>query len=320
MLLIIVVVAALASPLYGVTRTAMLAFHHTGSFLAAQEANARRTAMAAVKITKVAKGMANAPPTKLERPIDPRLRALVNDDTYRRAARMLNELEQQGLLDEFLMKARDFWSGVDFFEWAEKESKSSGMIYKLVRRDWPRIWPEKMESERMSAFEIFFGFWKRLDQSRSLERAMTDILPDLMEKEYQEYSFVTKDKGYLKSLNEEERTQEILRRLAKSETVAHYHMLTRDDADTQSVAGKMGPFIARILGMVENKVSSKGRLESPPGFEYLAGAFAFVIIGGFFLFDVVKLPTLSGPTDTEKAQELLGSIPWAASETLQTSQ
>eukprot|EP00933_Yihiella_yeosuensis_P045376 TRINITY_DN40747_c0_g1_i1.p1 TRINITY_DN40747_c0_g1~~TRINITY_DN40747_c0_g1_i1.p1 ORF type:complete len:361 (-),score=73.65 TRINITY_DN40747_c0_g1_i1:271-1353(-) len=211
-----------------------------------------RTSMAAetgVKRTFLKKGQS------YKGRVDPKLRSLLESSEYRRMVTLLSGLDQQDLLDDFLEKAEKYWEKVNLAEWAAQEQQGGGRgLMRTVKKEWPRIWPSELESERMPAFELFALFWTRVDQSSLIDRIMSDVLPDFAAGFNNKGN---KDSKKLEVLTEEGRRQEIMKRLGKNELIGQYGALSKADPEVARIGPKMTPFIARFLSILESKASQQ---------------------------------------------------------------
>lgn len=210
--------------------------------------------------------------------VNPKLRALVNSKEYRKLVEILKKLEDAGQLEVFLKNAEDYWNNLNVFNLVAEEQQSGGRgIIRTVRREWPRIWPERMEEMRMDAFEIFTAFWLKLGQSKIMDTIIGDVLPGLRQG-YDEMMSST-DQQALMSLTDEQRSEEILSRLGKSEVIAQYGVLSKGDPEVKALAPKMGPAMARLVVMFERKLATQTEsLGNLSDFAVVAGVIVFVVI------------------------------------------
>ena len=188
--------------------------------------------------------------------VNPRLRSFLQSNEYRELLSVLNGLNEQGLLDEFLDKAEKYWIDINIFQLAMQEQDAGGRgVVATIKKDWSKIWPPQMESNRMYAFECFTNFWTRLERSKLVEDIMKDVLPD-MSKGYSD-KLESKDQQKLMQMNDDERRDEIMNRLGSSPLVAQYGGLSKEDAEVKAIGGKMAPFIAKFVSILERKVSTQ---------------------------------------------------------------
>lgn len=191
--------------------------------------------------------------------VNPKLRLFVNSKEYRTIIDLLAKLNDMGLLDEFLARAEDYWMNINVFQLALEEQQKGGRgVLMTIRKDWPRIWPENMDSDRMAAFDQFADFWKRLDASRLVDNVMKEVLPD-MTKGYQDYENLMQsdDQKKLMAMSDEERKMEIMSRLGRCEIVKQYAALSANDKEVQSIGPKMMPFVAKSVASLERKVATQ---------------------------------------------------------------
>lgn len=168
---------------------------------------------------------------------------------------LLAKLNKQGVLDEFLDKAEKYWSTLSVFRIAELErEKGGGGVMATIKKDWSRIWPESLESERTNAFEQFKRFWGRLDRSKLVDDVMQDVLPDMANMGKVQSS---KDLNKLRGMTDEERNTEIVGRIGKAAIVKQYTGLSSADPQVKSIGGKMMPFIAKAVSILELKVAAE---------------------------------------------------------------
>ena len=51
---------------------------------------------------------------------------------------------------------------INIFQLAMEEQSGGGRgVVATVKRDWPKLWPAQLESNRMYAFDCFAKFWGR---------------------------------------------------------------------------------------------------------------------------------------------------------------
>lgn len=188
--------------------------------------------------------------------VNPALRALLASDEYRNMVSLLQRTQEQGALDSFLAKAETYWMEINIFQLALEEQQGGGRaIINTLRRDWGRIWPEELESERMDAFATMTSFWGRLDRSKIMDKVMAEILPDST-KAYNEL-VDSKDQKKLAAMTDDERRTEIMSRLGKSELVQQFAILSQNDPEIQSISSKMTPFVAKMVATLERKVAAQ---------------------------------------------------------------
>ncbi|CAK0840630.1 unnamed protein product [Prorocentrum cordatum] len=215
-----------------------------------------RTALGAVQ-TRGGKAKTGATKKgKYRGPVNPRLRAFMGSSEYREMIQLLSGLNEQGLLDGFLDKAGAYWGSMNIFRLAELERSKGGQgVMTTLRQDWPRIWPKELEEGRFAAFDKFQRYWGRLERSKLVDDVMKDVLPD-MEKGYDNPE-ASKDYKKLKDMTDEQRSDEILRRIGKNELVRQYVILSETDPEVSSIGSKMMPFIAGCVSALERKVATE---------------------------------------------------------------
>merc|ERR1711920_5732 len=193
---------------------------------------------------------------KYRGPVNPRLRAFMGSSEYRELILLLSGLNEQGLLDGFLDKAGKYWGNMNIFRLAELERSKGGQgVMTTIRKDWPRIWPKELEEERFAAFDKFSRYWGRLERSKLVDDVMKEVLPD-MEKGY-ENPEASRDYRKLKDMTDEQRSDEILRRIGNNELVRQYVILSETDPEVSSIGSKMMPFIAGCVSSLERKVATE---------------------------------------------------------------
>lgn len=222
----------------------------------AEPAAGSRTALGAVKTRgKQAKTGATRK-GKYRGPVNPRLRAFMGSPEYREMIQLLSGLNEQGLLDGFLDKAGKYWGTMNIFRLAELERAKGGQgVMTTIRKDWPRIWPSELVDERFAAFDKFQRYWGRLERSKLVDDVMKDVLPD-MEKGY-ENPEASRDYRKMKDMTDEERSDEILRRIANNELVRQYVILSETDPEVSNIGSRMMPFIAGCVSSLERKVAQE---------------------------------------------------------------
>jgi len=221
--------------------------------------------------------------------VNPRLRSFLQSNEYRELLSVLNGLNEQGLLDEFLDKAEKYWMDINIFQLAMQEQDAGGKgVVATVKKDWPRIWPAQMEGNRMYAFECFTNFWTRLERSKLVEDIMKDVLPD-MSKGYSD-KLESKDQQLLMKLSDEERRDEIMNRLGSSPLVAQYGGLSKEDAEVKAIGGKMAPFIAKFVSILERKVSTQTEALGQTVDYAVVAVIAVVLLIALSFAGVIQIP------------------------------
>jgi len=202
---------------------------------------------------------------------------------------LLSRVNDEGQLDNFLERAEAYWTDINIFKLAMDEQQGGGRgVLQRIRKDWPRIWPEALEAERMVSFDAFTAFWQRLERSKVVDKVMKEVLPDA-EKDYED-TMASKDARKLASMTADERREEILKRMGASDIVKQYTILSQSDSEVQSVAPKMGPFIARSIVILEQKLSTQTEaLGKTADYGLIAaGVLAAIIL--LNTFGVIKIP------------------------------
>lgn len=226
---------------------------------------------------------------KYRGPVNPSLRVLLGAQEYRQIVGLLSRVNEEGQLDDFLERAEAYWTDINVLKLATEEQKGGGRgVISTIRKDWPRIWPEALESERMVAFDTFTEFWKRLERSKVVDKVMKEVLPDA-EKGYRD-AMESKDSQKLAAMTVDERREEILKRLGASDIVKQYGILSQSDTEVQSLAPKMGPFIARFIVILEQKLATQTEaLGQTADYGVIAaGVLAVIIL--LNTFGVIKIP------------------------------
>lgn len=221
--------------------------------------------------------------------VNPSLRMLLGSQEYRQMVDLLSRVKDEGQLDDFLERAEAYWSDINILQLASAEQSGGGRgVLQTIKKDWPRIWPEALEAERMVSFDTFTAFWGRLERSKVVEKVMKEVLPDA-EKDYED-TMASKDGRELASMTVDERREEILKRMGASDIVKQYTILSQSDAEVQSVAPKMGPFIARAIVILETKLATQTEaLGKTADYGVIAvGVFAAIIL--LNTFGVIKIP------------------------------
>ncbi|CAE6966050.1 rpsI, partial [Symbiodinium sp. KB8] len=188
--------------------------------------------------------------------VNPRLRSFIQSNEYRELLTLLKNVNDEGVLDDFLAKAETYWMDINIFQLAMEEQSGGGRgVVATVKKDWPKIWPPQLESNRMYAFDCFAKFWGRLERSKLVDDVMSEVLPDLG-KDYNE-KLESKDQQKLMKLSDDERRDEIMNRLGGSPIVAQYAGLSREDPEVKAIGSKMAPFVAKFVSILERKVSTQ---------------------------------------------------------------
>jgi len=208
-----------------------------------------------VKVTKLKKGQKYDQKSSYRGPVDAKLRSLLGAGEYREMTQLLGRLEAQGLLRRFLDRAEEYWGDLDLLQIAQLEQKGGGkMVIQKVRKDWPRIWPEDLEEERLDAFEVVSRFLLRLDRSKVIDLVMNEVLPDI--DRGGSSAKKSADSERLQEMTSEERRVEFMQRLGDAKIVQQYIGLSKDDKDVATIGGKMMPFLVKCISLLEYKVSA----------------------------------------------------------------
>lgn len=244
----------------------------------------RHVARAAATARKGTKAKASkAKSGKFRGVVNPKLRNFMEAEEYVTFIDILASLEERGLLSNFVDKAEAYFQSVNFFQLAAQEQEGGGRkVLNSLRKDWGRIWPEVAEEERKDAYDAFCRFFERLDRARLIDTVMGEVLPD-MNKQYEEM-IASKDHKKLMGMTEDERRDEIFNRMAKCDLIKQFVGLSLSDPSVQLIGPKMGPFIAKMISLLDIKVSEQT--------ESLAkGADAVLIGGGVFVVFVILVAT-----------------------------
>lgn len=217
------------------------------------------------------------------------MRSFMQSKEYRELLSVLNSLNEQGLLDDFLTRAEKYWMDINIFQLAMEEQNSGGRgVVATIKKDWPRLWPPQMESNRMYAFDCFTSFWARLERSKLVDDVMKDVLPDLS-KGYDE-KLKSKDQQELMEMSDDERRDEIMNRLGSSPLVAQYGALSKEDAEVAAIGGKMAPFVAKFVSILERKVSTQTEALGKTVDYFIPVAGAVVLLIVLIAAGVIPLP------------------------------
>lgn len=202
---------------------------------------------------------------------------------------LLCRLNEQGHLEGFLERAEGYWMDINIFQLALQEQQGGGRaVLSTVRKDWPRLWPQELEAERMSAFDSFTDFWKRLDRSKLMDSVMQEVLPD-SEKVYDDL-MESSDQQKLAKMSDEERRDEIMRRLGSADIIKQFAILSQNDPEVASIGSKMTPFIAKFVATLERKIATQTEsLGKTIDYGLIAIGVAVVLVI-LFATGVVKLP------------------------------
>ncbi|OLP95047.1 hypothetical protein AK812_SmicGene22875 [Symbiodinium microadriaticum] len=265
--------------IYGALRVSQV------TFLGPQPAQPARTAMAATK----RKGAAKKGGGKYRGVVNPRLRSFIQSNEYRELLTLLKNVNDEGVLDDFLAKAETYWMDINIFQLAMEEQSGGGRgVVATVKKDWPKIWPPQLESNRMYAFDCFAKFWGRLERSKLVDDVMSEVLPDLG-KDYNE-KLESKDQQKLMKLSDDERRDEIMNRLGGSPIVAQYAGLSREDPEVKAIGSKMAPFVAKFVSILERKVSTQTESLGQTVDVVVVGVIAVVVLIGLSFAGIIKIP------------------------------
>jgi len=226
---------------------------------------------------------------KYRGPVNPSLRMLLGSQEYRQIVDLLSRVNEEGQLDNLLERAEAYWGDINIFKLAMDEQQGGGRgVLQTIRKDWPRIWPEELEEQRMTSFDTFTAFWKRLERSKVVDKVMKEVLPDA-EKDYSD-TMASKDRQQLADMTADERREVILKRMGKSDIVKQYGILSKSDTEVKSLAPKMGPFIARFVVILEQKLATQTEaLGKTVDYGLIAaGVIAAIIL--LNTFGIIKIP------------------------------
>lgn len=215
-----------------------------------------RIALAAdgIRVTKLKKGEV------YKGYADNRLRALVTSKEYRAAVDMFLRMEEEGYLDPFLKKAREWSDEADFYQLALQESaKGRSIVVRYLKGQWPRIWPEELADDRLQAFNVVAGLLTRIEQSSIFDMAWTQILPGI-KKNNQNNKDLSEDdeteRMALSKMGKKMRAKTFRTKLENTDLARQLRQVCEDDEETQRLAPKMLRFIARIFETYESKTDA----------------------------------------------------------------
>ncbi|CAE7345622.1 PHOT1 [Symbiodinium natans] len=253
-------------------------------FVGPMPAAPTRTSMAATKKKgAVKKG------GKYRGVVNPRLRNFIQSSEYRELLTLLKNVNDEGVLDDFLAKAETYWMDINIFQLAMEEQSGGGRgVVATVKRDWPKIWPPQLEGNRMYAFDCFAKFWGRLERSKLVDDVMSEVLPDLG-KDYSE-KLESKDQQKLMQMSDDERRDEIMSRLGTSPIVAQYAALSKEDPEVKAIGSKMAPFVAKFVSILERKVSTQTESLGQTVDVVVVGVIAVVVLIGLSFAGIIKIP------------------------------
>jgi hypothetical protein len=212
--------------------------------------------------------------------VDPKLRSMVATVEYKRVVELLVELKKTGELESFLRRLEEYWASLDIFRIGQKEAEGGPGVQDVVRKEWSRFWPSSQNCSQKESFQMFAGFWKRLDQSRLFDDALTDVLP-----EFKRRSTIAQDsfdRERLSKLTDDQREAEFLRRMQKVDISQQYVKLVKDDEDVQFLKDDVLPSIVKLISILEKKtartaVVEVGTLPTVVFFVAVAIAIAYVL-------------------------------------------
>jgi len=215
-----------------------------------------RIALAAdgIRVTKLKKGEV------YKGYADNRLRALVSSKEYRAAVDMFLRMDEEGFLDPFLKKAREWSDDADFYQLALQESaKGRSIVVRYLKGQWPRIWPEELADDRLQAFNVVAGLLTRIEQSSIFDMAWTQILPSMKKNIQNNKDLSDDDEGErmaLSKMGKNTRAKLFRERLENTDLARQLKLVCEGDEETQRLAPKMLKFIARIFESYESKTDA----------------------------------------------------------------
>lgn len=257
----------------------------------------KRVPPPSVKVTKLKKG------ERYRGYINPKLKALVEAAEYRKVVDLLARLEKDGQLDRVLVSAEGWWKDLNVFEIsAVEKDEGRRAVSKIIRRDWSRIWPKQLDSERLEAFELFSAFWRRVEQSQIIDTLIGEILPDL-KRGYDTAGANREDQRKLLDMSPDIRIQEFQERFNSSVQADMYRILCENDTAIPILSEKLLPFFARGLDSFEDKVANTPI--AMPGFADLSVivtiSIAFVLV--LALGGAIKLPSMEETVQLDRTTE-----------------
>eukprot|EP00490_Sorites_sp_Unknown_P019698 CAMPEP_0114694436 /NCGR_PEP_ID=MMETSP0191-20121206/70158_1 /TAXON_ID=126664 /ORGANISM="Sorites sp." /LENGTH=198 /DNA_ID=CAMNT_0001989281 /DNA_START=249 /DNA_END=845 /DNA_ORIENTATION=- len=171
-----------------------------------------------------------------------------------------------------------------------------------MRRDWSRIWPKQLESEKIEAFELFSAFWRRVEQSQILDTLVGEVIPDL-KRGYDTAGANREDQQRLLEMSQEIRIQEFQDRFNSSVQADMYRILCENDTAIPVLSEKLLPFFSRALNSFEDKVANTPW--QMPGFADISVAvtisIAFVLV--LALSGAIKLPSMEETIQLDRTME-----------------
>lgn len=177
--------------------------------------------------------------------VNPKLRMLYETEEYRQVVELFSKLRAAGLLDDFFSRSVRYWEQADLRDFTSNEAEANRRLFQKLKRDWPSIWPEGMEEDRVRSFDILGKFWKRFDSSRVLDMVIEDVLPDLEK--------ATRESGIWLDLPEYEQIDEMVYKLETANSIRQLAILAEDDQEAQILAPEVGRWVAQVMGILWKK-------------------------------------------------------------------
>lgn len=221
---------------------------------------------------------------------DPKLRSMVDTTEYKRVVELLVELKKTGELESFLKRLEEYWGSLDIFRIGQKEAEGGPGVQDVVRKEWPKFWPSSQNASEKESFQMFAGFWKRLDQSRLFDDALTDVLPEF--KRRSTVAQASFDRERLSKLTDEQREAEFLRRMQKVDIAQQYVKLVQDNEDVQFLKNDVLPTIVKFISILEKKTARTAVVEV--GAPATAAFFVVVAVATAYVLQfqgLVELPS-----------------------------
>lgn len=193
--------------------------------------------------------------------VDPKLKALVESREYREMLKLLRQLQDAELLDEFLDNLEAYWGRINLFQLGAADKAAGGKgVVRIVRRDWAKLWPRTLDDSRIQAFETVAAFVGKLGASKVMDQAMATVMPSYGT--YYGDADGLADDDKLLGMPERKRKDEILRRIAITPIMKEFVFLSKDDENAVSLAPQVTPFLLKFLVSLQEKVVTQSE---PPG-------------------------------------------------------
>jgi len=261
----------------------------------------KRAPPPSVKVTKLRKG------ERYRGYINPKLKALVEAPEYRKVIDLLAQLENETKLDYLLSNAQVYWRGLNIWEMSKIEKEQGRQaVAKIIRRDWPRIWPKELEDSRVEAYEVFSAFYRRVEQSQIIDTLVTEVLPDIKKPNLGPKELQNSDR--LLVMSDLARWNEFQNRFNDSATADQYRILAENDTAIPVLSQKLLPFFAAGMDNFEYKLQHE-----PMTMPSAANWFVGISIGlGFVLVlaisGAIQLPSMEERYTLERTQERIPMV------------